>query len=250
MSYRVWTRRARILKNQRARTKNDTSGGPKSRYSRNAFLKATKIRVDIMKTSFVSIAAVSVLLLACLFSSPVTALAEGAPDFSVQARSGTSYKKSELEGKYVVLEWFNAGCPYVQRAYDSGAMQKLQNDYTKKGFIWLTVNSTAANHKDYLDAAGLEKVKAKWSPAWTDYIDDKDGQLGKLFGAKTTPHLFVIGKSGALMYRGALDNYPEAGDEADKLVPHFSNALAETAAGGAVKLPETKPYGCSIKYAS
>jgi len=176
--------------------------------------------------------------------------AESAPDFDVKGISGTTYKKSELAGKYVVLEWFNAGCPYVQRAYDSGAMQKLQSEFTKKGFVWLTVNSTNANHQDYLDTDGVKKIKAKWHPAWTDYIDDKDGKLGKLFSAKTTPNVFIVGNSGALLYRGAFDNYPDAGDETDKLVPYFGNALTEAAAGGAVKLPETAPYGCSIKYAS
>ena len=178
------------------------------------------------------------------------ARAESAPDFNVKGISGTTYKKSELSGKYVVLEWFNAGCPYVQRAYDSGAMQKLQTEFTKKGFIWLTVNSTNASHQDYLDAEGVKKIKDKWHPAWTDYLDDKDGQLGKLFSAKTTPNVFIVGNSGALLYRGAFDNYPDAGDEANKLVPYFGNALTEAAAGGAVKVPETTPYGCSIKYAS
>ena len=187
-----------------------------------------------------------------LFAAPAFAAPE-APPFSVKGISGRSYSLSELQGKYVVLEWFNTGCPFVRRAYGSdtvegGAMQQLQAEYTKKGFVWLTVNSTYAGHQDFLDAEKAKAKLAELKASPTDYVIDADGSLGKLFGAKTTPHLFVIGPKGTFVYRGAFDNYPEAGEEAEKLVPYFANALREASENKTVSLPETQEYGCSVKY--
>lgn len=180
----------------------------------------------------------------CLFSS----IAFAAPSFEAKGNSGKVYKSSELVGKNVVLEWFNAGCPFVKRVYDNGEMQRLQQEYTKKGFIWLTVNSTEESHKDFLNAEKSKEVLEKWKSSPSDYVTDGDGKLGHLFGAKTTPHVFVIDAKGELVYQGGYDNYPEAEDEPAKIVPYFENALKEVAAGKPLTLGETKPYGCSVKY--
>ncbi len=192
----------------------------------------------------------SVLLGALALCCVSSAFAEPAPDFQVTGNSGKVYKLSELTGKTVVLEWFNGGCPFVKRVYKSGQMQKLQTEYTKKGFVWLTVNSTDPKHQDFLDKAKAAEILAKWKGAASDYIADEKGRTGKLFGAKTTPHLFIIDEKGQFAYKGAFDNYPEAGEDASKLVPYFENALKEVADKRPVTLPETEAYGCGVKYAS
>jgi len=193
------------------------------------------------------------LFLLSLFSlglSLWSSVALGAPvtAFEATGASGKVYKSSDLVGKNVVLEWFNAGCPFVKRAYESGDMPRLQAEYEKKGFIWLTVNSTEESHKDFLDSAKQKEVFEKWQSKPTDYIMDKNGELGHLLGAKTTPHVFLINAKGELAYQGAYDNYPEAEDSPEKIISYFENALKEVANGKPVALSETKPYGCSIKY--
>lgn len=174
---------------------------------------------------------------------------EAAPEFEVAADSGKSVKLSDYKGKYVVLEWTNEGCPFVQKHYKSGNMQGLQKEFTGRNVAWLTVFSSADGKQGHVDAAGAKKFSADYKAASTAMLLDGAGTVGKLYEAKTTPHMYVIDPTGKLIYAGAIDDTPSA-DSAD--IPGAKNfvklALNEVLAGKPVSTPTAKPYGCSIKY--
>lgn len=177
------------------------------------------------------------------------AVGETAPDFSATATNGQTVTLSAYADKTVVLEWTNPECPYVVKHYDSGNMQNLQKEAADKGVVWLRVNSGAIGKQGHQTAdAANEYVTAK-NVAATATILDETGEIGRLYDAKTTPHMFVIEK-GKIAYMGAIDDKPTA-DKADLegAVNHVSVALAEIASGKPVTVTETKPYGCSVKYA-
>ena len=149
----------------------------------------------------------------------------------------------------MVLEWTNPGCPFVQKFYNSGTMQRLQGDARRQGVAWLTINSGAAGKQGHVDAAGAEReVKAK-SIQSAAYIPDASGAIGRAYGAKTTPHMYVIDAKGTLVYAGGIDDKPTA-DSADikGAKNYVTAALADVSAGRAVSTPTSKPYGCSVKY--
>lgn len=174
---------------------------------------------------------------------------ERAPDFTATDSNGKTQKLSDYAGKYVVLEWTNRGCPYTQKQYNSGNMQKLQKEFTSKGVVWLTVISSAPGKQGYVTApeenAYVKQVNADPSAV----ILDPDGTLGHLYDAKTTPHIFIINPQGMLIYNGAIDDKPTT-DVAD--VPSAKNyvsiALDEAMSGKAVSIATSRPYGCSVKY--
>ena len=173
-----------------------------------------------------------------------------APDFTAQDTYGKTHTLAEYKGKYVVLEWTNHECPFTRKHYESGNMQRLQQEWTAKGVIWFSVISSAPGKQGYMTAdqenSYLQEVKA----APTAVLLDPAGQLGHLYGAKTTPHLFVINPDGILIYDGGIDDKATT-DEADIAAAHnyVSAALAEAMAGKAVSTPVSRPYGCSVKYA-
>ena len=173
-----------------------------------------------------------------------------APAFSAKDTYGRTYRLSDLRDRWVVLEWHNQGCPYVRKHYDSGNMQRLQKTWTEKGVIWLTVISSAPGMQGHVTAEEANSyVKAsKASP--TAVLLDPSGELGHLYEALTTPHMYVINPRGVLIYNGAIDNAPstELSDVADA-VNYVSAALAEAMAGKPVAIPTSRPYGCSVKYA-
>lgn len=172
-----------------------------------------------------------------------------APEFSVQSASGEAVKLSELRGKHVVLEWTNEGCPFVQKHYKKGNMQGLQAEFTGKGVQWLTVFSSRPGSQGHVDADGAHKFQADYDASSSHYLLDESGDLGRLYGAKTTPHMYVIDPEGKLVYAGAIDSVRSA-DPAD--IPEADNyvatALNESLAGKPVSKSVSKPYGCSIKY--
>lgn len=172
-----------------------------------------------------------------------------APDFVAQSMDGVEVKLSQFVGKPVVLEWFNTGCPFVKKHYRSGDMQGLQKEFTEKGVIWLTISSTRKGHKDHLDADKARDFFVGNKMASTYLLNDESGTIGKLYGAKTTPHMFVIDAKGVLVYQGAIDDNPEVFAEPSQSKNYVRSALDELLAGGEVATGETKPYGCSIKYA-
>ena len=164
-----------------------------------------------------------------------------APDFALSDTAGNEVSLSDFKGKIVVLEWLNPDCPFVQRHYKAGTMKDLAARYEDDDVVWLTINST-----HYMDAEANAKFKADNGLPYTILVD-QDGKVGHLYGAKTTPHMYIIDGSGALVYIGAIDDDPR-GSKGEAAVNYVAMALDETVAGQAVTTAETKPYGCSVKY--
>jgi peroxiredoxin len=164
-----------------------------------------------------------------------------APGFTLADSAGNEASLSDFEGKIVVLEWLNPDCPFVQRHYKSGTMKNLATMYGAKGVVWLTINST-----NYMDAQANAKFKADNDLPYTILVD-QSGEVGHLYGAKTTPHMYIIDGNGKLVYIGAIDD-DARGNKEGPAVNYVAVALDEVLAGSAVTTAETKPYGCSVKY--
>jgi len=172
-----------------------------------------------------------------------------APAFTATDSIGRSHDLADFRGKAVVLEWTNADCPFVQKFYGGGDMQRLQADAKKQGVVWLTVNSGASGKQGHMTGAQANaKMKAHGFNA-SAYLLDPYGAIGKAYGARTTPHMFVINPEGILVYAGGIDNTPTA-DPADiaRAQPLVKLALADIAAGNPVAIATSRPYGCSVKY--
>ena len=174
-----------------------------------------------------------------------------APAFTGTDTRGTPHSLADFTGKWVVLEWHNQGCPYVKKHYESGNMQKLQQEWTAKGVVWLTVISSAPGKQGYVTAAEADAYVATKKAVPTAVLLDPQGTIGMAYEAKTTPHMYVIDPNGRLVYAGAIDDKPTT-DTADVAVAknYVSAALTEGMAGKPVTTPVTKAYGCSVKYAA
>lgn len=174
---------------------------------------------------------------------------QAAPSFSVQDATGKTHSLSELKGKWVILEWFNKDCPYVKKHYDSGNMQKIQKSAAEKGVVWLTVISSAKGKQGYLEPAQALEVSKKNGSAAASVLLDSKGEMGRAYGAKTTPHMFMINPEGQVVYAGAIDDNDSA---SPKVIPKSKNFVVEAMdsalAGKPVALASSKPYGCSVKY--
>jgi peroxiredoxin len=156
---------------------------------------------------------------------------------------------SELKGKLVVLEWYNKDCPFVRKHYDAKNMQGLQKTYTGKGVTWLSVVSSAPGKQGYLAANDVSGQITKEDSAPTAVILDPEGKLGKEYGAKTTPHMYIIGKDGKLVYQGGIDDKPSTEKEdIAKAKPLVKAALDQAIDGKPVAVATSEPYGCSVKY--
>jgi len=178
------------------------------------------------------------------------AIGAPAPDFSLTDLSGQVHKLSDYRGKTVILEWHNPECPIVGKHYRSGNMQATQRAAEADGAIWLTINSGAPGNQggDY-SAADLNKYLEKGGATPSAYLRDPDGKVGRLYGAKTTPHMFIVNKDGALVYNGAIDSIRSSDPEDVKQATNYvSAALADLKAGRAVTTASTQPYGCAVKY--
>lgn len=196
-----------------------------------------------------SIIIASVISALALVSTHASEVNKPAPAFTAKNVKGESVSLSDFKDKVVVLEWINFDCPFVKKHYSGKAMQTLQETYTDKGVVWLTVNSSAKGKQGYLESAALaEKASAEGVKA-SHVIVDTDGTLGKAYDAKVTPHMMIIAKDGKLAYSGAIDSKASTNAAdikgADKL---FSNALDAVLAGKEVPNATNKPYGCSVKY--
>jgi peroxiredoxin len=199
-----------------------------------------------MKTTLTLAATTFVLLTSIAFA---VAPGQQAPDFTLTDSQGQKRTLSSFKGKYVVLEWTNAGCPFVKKHYDSGNMQKLQKAYTAKNVVWLSINSSAPGKEGHVTAEEENAVLKKAGAAPTAALLDSDGKVGKLYGAKTTPHMFVISPKGEVIYAGAIDSNSSADPETISGAENYvSSALDAALAGKAIKAAQTKPYGCSVKY--
>jgi peroxiredoxin len=203
-----------------------------------------------MKRSFLS---TSLALLAVIFLAwevfAATKAGDPAPGFTGTASNGKSYSLSNYQGKFVVLEWHNQGCPYTAKHYESGNMQKLQKEWTSKGVEWFTVISSAPGTQGYVNANDENSYLTKMKAAPTAALLDPSGQIGHLYGAKTTPHMFIIDPKGVLIYDGAIDDRPTT-DQSDVngAKNYVSLALGEALAGKPISTATTRPYGCSVKY--
>ncbi len=190
--------------------------------------------------------------MAGLMAATVLAVQPGttAPDFTAQDTHGQTHTLAEYKGKYVVLEWHNRECPYTLKHYASGNMERLQREWTAKGVVWFTVISSAPGQQGYMTADQENAYLAKMNASPTAVLLDPTGKLGHLYGARTTPHMFIINPDGVLIYDGAIDDKPTT-DTADIATAHnyVSEALEEAMAGKPVSTPVTRPYGCSVKYA-
>jgi peroxiredoxin len=179
------------------------------------------------------------------------AIGQPAPAFTAVDANGRTRSLAEFRGRTVVLEWTNEGCPYVRKHYDSGAMQALQREAAKDGVTWLTVVSSAPGMQGYLTPATAKTWKAKEKAAPADILLDPKGVVGRAYEAKTTPHMFVIDKTGKLAYMGGIDDRPSSDPESLKGAKNYLvAALADVKAGRPVAQPVTRPYGCSVKYGS
>jgi peroxiredoxin len=171
-----------------------------------------------------------------------------APAFTVSDLSGKAVNLADYKGKTVVLEWINFGCPFVQKHYKSGNMQSLQKKYGND-VVWLAVNSTNKGSSDWTDPPKLTKELKDFGAAPANYLVDEPGTVGRAYGAKTTPHMYIIDPSGKVVYNGAIDD-KRSTDVADvKTAKNYVvAALDELKAGKAVTTASTTPYGCTIKY--
>jgi peroxiredoxin len=188
-----------------------------------------------------------------VFSAHQAALADAkvgkpAPAFKLTDATGKAHSLADFKGKTVVLEWTNADCPFVQKHY-SGNMQKQQGEATADNIVWLTINSSAAGKQGHVDGKGAQQVIARSGGKQTAYLLDAPGAVGRAYGAKTTPHMYVIDGQGTLQYAGAIDSISSA-DTSDiaKATQYVPQALGDLEAGKPVRVASTQPYGCSVKY--
>jgi len=174
---------------------------------------------------------------------------KAAPAFSLTDIHGKTHTLADFQGKTMVLEWTNYDCPFVKKHYGSGNMQKLQKTYTEKGVIWLSICSSASGKQGHYPAAAWQKKTVEKGSKATAVLLDPDGQVGRAYGAKTTPHIFIIAADGTLRYEGAMDDNPSWNPKTVEGAHNYvAAALDALLAGKAVAVSETKPYGCSVKY--
>ncbi|HOJ38603.1 MAG TPA: thioredoxin family protein [Ignavibacteriales bacterium] len=195
-----------------------------------------------------------VLLIIALFSfatvvAQQTKINSPAPDFTLLDINGKEHKLSEYKGKIVVLEWINFDCPYVKKHYNSKNMQQLQEKYTKQDIIWLAICSSAPGKQgNFTKDEILNRIKLH-DAKFNAYLIDEDGKVGKTYGAKTTPHIFIIDKNGNLVYAGGIDDKPSKEIEDVKDAKNYvSKALDELLSGKPVTEQSAQSYGCSVKY--
>ncbi|GAB4334360.1 MAG: thioredoxin family protein [Calditrichia bacterium] len=176
-------------------------------------------------------------------------LDQPAPNFTLTDANGKAHSLSDYKGKFVVLEWVNFDCPFVKKHYRSGNMPKLQKEYREKGVVWLSICSSAEGKQGhYTGKALLERMKSE-NAAPTAYLLDTEGTVGKMYGAKTTPHMFVINPEGQLIYAGGIDDKPSTNQEDIATAKNYVVAALNAAMRGKeVAQKSAQPYGCSVKY--
>jgi peroxiredoxin len=198
-----------------------------------------------MKTTFALFAALTL-------ASAALAVETGkpAPDFMGTDINGKTVKLSDYKGKIVVIESYNSDCPFCNNQYKTGAMQELQQGLAAKGVVWLLVNSVNSNNPSHRTADQAKQEIADKKIITTAWIDDSSGAVGHLYGMKTTPHMFVVDKTGTLVYDGAIDNKPDPMHDPRTARNYVREAMDALIAGKPVPVAQTKPYGCGVKYAN
>ncbi len=203
-----------------------------------------------MKTKLL-VLTLTTLCTGALFAAEAPKVGATAPAFSLPDSHGKTHSLGDFKGKYVVLEWFNPGCPFVQKHYTGENMQKLQQEFTGKEVVWLTIDSSAEGKEGYLSPADANKQMADWKMKSTALLLDPDGKVGHQYAATNTPHMYVIDPAGKLIYSGAIDSKPTANPkDVEGATNYVKGALDEAMAGKSVSTPTSRAYGCSIKYAN
>ena len=175
---------------------------------------------------------------------------EAAPGFTATDTRGVSHSLADFRGKTVVLEWTNHDCPYVRKHYGSGNMQSLQKEATDAGVVWLSIISSAPGKQGHVSAAEADELTARRDASPTAVLFDPEGEVGKAYGARTTPHMYVIDAEGTLVYRGGIDDRPTSSkSDVEGARNYVREALAALSKGEAVPTATSRPYGCSVKYA-
>lgn len=202
-----------------------------------------------MKTKLLSLALI-LSTTGALLAVEAPRVGAAAPGFSLPDSNGKTHSLGDFKGKYVVLEWFNPGCPFVQKHYQSDNMQQLQKQFTGKDVVWLTIDSSAEGKEGYLSPADANKQIAEWKMKPTAFLLDPAGKAGRDYNATNTPHMYVIDPEGKLIYSGAIDDKPTASPkDVEGSTNYVKAALTEAMAGKPISTATTRAYGCSIKYA-
>ncbi|MBV8484424.1 MAG: thioredoxin family protein [Verrucomicrobia bacterium] len=177
-------------------------------------------------------------------------IGQSAPNFSLPDTNGQTHQLSQYKGKWVVLEWYQPDCPFVRKHYGSGNMQALQKEFTAKGVVWLSIDSSAPGQEGNYPADKLNQIASTQGAARTALLLDPDGKVGHAYGAKTTPDMYIINPEGKLVYEGAIDSKPTTVVADLKTATNYVKvALDDSMTGKSVSQTVTRPYGCSVKYA-
>jgi len=204
----------------------------------------------VLKTTGIA-AFAAVLAFGATPASAKPEIGKPAPAFTGVDSNGKTWTLADLRGKTVVLEWTNDGCPFVKKHYITGNMQGLQKSATADGIVWLSVISSAEGTQGYAKGPEANKLTEERDAAPSAVILDPSGEIGKAYDAQTTPHMYIVGKDGTLLYMGAIDDNPSSDPATIKGAKNYvSLALAEIKEGKPVSTPVTRPYGCSVKYKS
>ena len=194
-------------------------------------------------------AALLLLLAALPLASAGPEVGQPAPDFTLPDTEGETHSLEDYRGEWVVLEWLNYGCPYVQKHYRTDNIPSQQEKWRGEGVVWLAVVSSAPGKQGYYEPAAMNEKSAKWGSNATAVLLDPDGDVGRAYEARTTPHMFVIDPEGSVVYMGGIDDVPTARDEdLERATQLVDRALTEAMAGEPVSQPTSQPYGCSVKY--
>jgi peroxiredoxin len=202
-----------------------------------------------MRTALPLALVVALFGLAFTFAPAKPEIGKAAPAFTLKDTAGNTHSLADFEGKFVVLEWLNYDCPFVQKHYDSGNMPALQERYTEQDVVWLSVVSSAPGKQGHFAPAEMDRRTAQAGGNQTAVLMDPTGTVGRAYNAKTTPHMFVIDPEGTLLYMGGIDDVPTANPaDLERATNHVAAALDAAMAGEAVPVAVSQPYGCSVKY--
>lgn len=204
----------------------------------------------IALTAFGGLASLAGVTTGVVPEASAQAVGQAAPNFTLTDSNGRSVSLASFRGRTVVLEWNNPDCPFVRKHYGSGNMQRTQAAAAGDGVVWLTVNSSAPGNQGHVSGAQANAFVSRSAARPAAYLLDHDGRVGRAYGARTTPHMYIINGAGTLVYAGAIDDRPTANPaDIEGARNHVLAALSEIRAGSPVSVPTSRPYGCSVKYA-
>ncbi|MCC5789480.1 MAG: redoxin domain-containing protein [Opitutales bacterium] len=191
----------------------------------------------------------STLLLATGLVASAATVGEPAPEFTLTDSNGVEHSLSDFEGQFVILEWINHECPFVVKFYSVGKMQELQQTYTAQGAVWLKINSSAPGKQGHMTPEQANEIAEEKEVNATATLLDHDGEVGRLYSARVTPHMYIINPEGVLVYNGAIDSIRSANsDDIAEAENYVVSAMTAAMAGEEIENPVTQPYGCTVKY--